>query len=524
MKRVLLSSMLLVFAAFLSHSIAQQTLTLKIIETGKDGETSISFDDGEYENDSIDKVNDDDLDMGWEGDDLNIMTTYTRFQNVQIPAGSVINSAKLKVYAHEDEKDEARITVYAENIDDSPIFSETEAIDDRTWTESSVRWVLTEEWTMWQPYESPDLAVLIQEVIDRPGWSAGNALTLFMQGEDQGASLLDNARDFESFENIEDPDDGGDGLHHPERIPRLEIEYTPPAGELILSIIETGKDGETSISFDDGEYENDSIDKLNDDDLDMGWEGDDLNVMTSFTRFQNVTIDQGTSIDSAVLVIYAHEDETAEAFITVFAEAIDDSPMFVETEALADRTLTSTSVAWDCTEDWTMWEPYHSPNLAPVIQEVIDRPGWQSGNSLTLFMQGEDQGASLLDNARDFESFENIEDPDDGGDGLHHPERVPTLKIYYSIVSGLEETEALDSGTSFISIYPNPVDHGILQLSSSKSGPMDIEIYSVTGSKVYSFQGAMGTVSLDVSGLEKGFYLVKSTQMGQTDVQKVIIK
>ena len=112
---------------------------------------------------------------------------------------------------------------------------------------------------MWEPYESPDLSPVIQEVIDREGWTPGNALTLFMKGEDQGASLLDNARDFESYENIEDPDDGGDGLHHPERIPSLEITYTPPVGELILTIIETGLDGETSNSFDDGEYENDSI-------------------------------------------------------------------------------------------------------------------------------------------------------------------------------------------------------------------------------------------------------------------------
>ena len=82
---------------FIRFPWLKKALTLTIIETHKDGETSISFDDGGFENDSIDKVNDDDLDMGWEGEDLNVMTAYTRFQNVTIPRGATINSAKMAI-------------------------------------------------------------------------------------------------------------------------------------------------------------------------------------------------------------------------------------------------------------------------------------------------------------------------------------------------------------------------------------------------------------------------------------------
>lgn len=513
--------MLIMAAGMISTISAQQTLTLKIIETGKDGETSISFDDGEYENDLIDKLNDDDLDMGWEGDDLNVMTSFTRFQNVTIPKGSVITSATLQIYAHEDESAEARVTVTAEDIDDSPLFSEDESLSDRTMTEAAVDWTITENWTMWEQYESPDLSTVVQEVIDRAGWEPGNALTLFMKGEDQGASLLDNARDFESYENIEDPDDGGDGLHHPERVPTLIIEYTPPPGELVLTIIETGRDGETAISFDDGEYENDVIDKLNDDDLDMGWEGDDLNVMTSFTRFQNVTIDQGTQIDSAVLVVYAHEDESAEARVTVFAEAADNSPLFGEDEALSDRTMTATSVPWIMTEDWIMWQPYHSPNLASLIQEVIDRPGWQSGNSLTLFMKGEDQGASLLDNARDFESFENIEDPDDGGDGLHHPERVPTLKIYW----GGTKVEEISYAPEYFNIYPNPVSGSMLRIVPLISdADYSVSVMNMNGQVVKHLPENSQMISIDVSDLRSGIYIIRTAQKGVVQNRKIILQ
>jgi len=293
---------------------------------------------------------------------------------------------------------------------------------------------------------------------------------------------------------------------------------------LFLRIIETGLDGETSISFDDGEYENGVIDKMNDDDLDMGWEGDDLNIMASFLRFQNVTIPQGTPIDSVTLVIYAHEDETAPSMITIVAEAVDSTLLMPEDDTLANRTMTAASVRWEITEDWTMWEPYPSPNLATIIQELIDRPGWKSGNALTIFLIGENQGASLLDNARDFESYENIADPGDGGDGLQHPERIPELKIFYGGATSTKQIKANGHSSSLISVYPNPVDNGRIQVSSERSGPMKIEVFNATGRLVKVHERGAQSVMLDVSDLNDGFYVVRVTQQEFTDIQKIIIK
>jgi hypothetical protein len=293
---------------------------------------------------------------------------------------------------------------------------------------------------------------------------------------------------------------------------------------LTLKVIQTGEDGGIPISFDDGEYENDSLDRLNDDDLDMGWEGDDLNVMTCFTRFQNVSIPQGSVINSATLTIFAHEDESAPCNVTIYAEDIDDSPMFAEQEAISDRTWTTASVRWEITDSWTMWQPYRFPDLAAVFQAVIDRPGWASGNALTLFMQGEDQGASLLDNARDLESFENIEDPGDGGDGLWHPERVPAVTIYYT-AGGTSIREIGDGNqSSLISVYPNPTDNGMIHVSSGLSGPMRIEIFNVAGRLVKVQERGTNPMMIDVSDLHEGFYLIRTSQQDLTDIQKIIIR
>ncbi len=523
MKRILLFIVILFVSGVSNFAVSQQqVLSVKIVKTGNEGGVDVSYDDGEFENDAIDKFYDDDLDMGWEGEDLNIMTTFLRFQNISIPYGATIDSAFLNLYAHEDEADEARVTIYAHDADNSPAFIETELLNDRAFTQTSVRWVITDPWTIWQPYRSPDIKSVIQAIVNRPGWNAGNAITLYFKGEDQGASLLDNARDFESFENIEDPEDGGDGLHHPERIPELKIYYTLNNQQLVLRIIKTGNEGGVDVSYDDGEFENDAIDKLYDDDLDMGWEGEDLNIMTTFLRFQNVTIPKGANIESAVLHIYAHEDEADEARITIFAEAADNSAAFVETEMIGDRTWTSVSVPWTITEPWTIWQPYYTPELKSLIQDIVNREGWNSGNALTLFLRGEDQGASLLDNARDFESFENIEDPEDGGDGLHHPERIPMLVINYTTNSSGFGT--FSAPVNALSVYPSVSSDGMFKVVPEQTGKTQIDVYNTTGNLLKSMVSSGNEILLDLGKFSKGVYIIKALQNNSVYTRKVVVE
>lgn len=522
MKKTLLLISAFLLIGLTSNSYAQhQTLSVRIIKTGEEGGVNVSYDDGEFQNEAIDKLYDDDLDMGWEGEDLNIMTTFLRFQNISIPKGAIIDSAFLNIYAHEDEADEARVTIFAEATDNSAAFVETELITDRTWSDVSIPWIITEAWEIWKPYRSPDIKSVLQSVINRSGWTSGNALTVFLRGEDQGASLLDNARDFESFENIEDPEDGGDGLHHPERIPELKIYYTLGLQQLEVSIVKTGNEGGVDVSYDDGEFQNAEIDKLYDDDLDMGWEGEDLNIMTTFLRFRNITIPQGASISSAVLYLYAHEDEADEARVTIFAEAADNSAAFVETELITDRTWTTASKAWTITEAWEMWQPYNSPDFKNVVQEVVNRSGWVSGNSLTLFLRGEDQGASLLDNARDFESFENIEDPEDGGDGLHHPERIPKLVINYS--TGNAAIFEASAEIHNLQINPSVSTDGLFKIQMPQSGKTGISVYGISGNLITGITTSDKETVLDLSRLPKGIYLVKAIQNNTVFTGKIIV-
>lgn len=64
--------------------------------------------------------------------------------------------------------------------------------------------------------------------------------------------------------------------------------------------LSTGQMVIIATSSDDAEQEQDAMDALNDDDLDMGWEGEPekMFIVTAGLRFQNITIPKGATIDS----------------------------------------------------------------------------------------------------------------------------------------------------------------------------------------------------------------------------------
>ncbi len=234
MKRILLFIVILFVSGVSNFAVSQQqVLSVKIVKTGNEGGVDVSYDDGEFENDAIDNFYDDDLDMGWEGEDLNIMTTFLRFQNISIPYGATIDSAFLNLYAHEDEADEARVTIFAHDADNSPAFVETELLNDRAFTQASVRGVITEPWTSGSLTDHQILNQLLQANVNRSGWNAGKRNYLYFKGKNRVPACLPMPA-IRSFENIEDPEDGGDGLLILKRIPELKIYYT-----LNISILST---------------------------------------------------------------------------------------------------------------------------------------------------------------------------------------------------------------------------------------------------------------------------------------------
>jgi hypothetical protein len=114
-------------------------------------------------------------------------------------------------------------------------------------------------------------------------------------------------------------------------------------------------------------------------------------------RFADVGIPQGATITDAYVQFTVDETDGQPVTIVIQAEAIDNSSTFTSTtNNISSRPRTATKLSWS-PEQWSAvgeaGADQQTPNLAAVIQEVTDRPGWVSGNALSILLSAS-SGAS----------------------------------------------------------------------------------------------------------------------------------
>ena len=106
--------------------------------------------------------------------------------------------------------------------------------------------------------------------------------------------------------------------------------------------------------------------------------------------------------------------------------------------------------------------------------------------------------------------------------GIVTRDREP--KQSYYVVKDIYESTSLsiNDNNLHISIYPNPVSDGFINLVNHSNEPLDIEVFDLNGRKVISQKSIFD--SIDVSVLSKGIYSLKLSRNGSSDIKKLIIK
>lgn len=135
-----------------------------------------------------------------------------RFTNVTIPQGSTINSASiiLAILANDDPD----LDIYGNDVDDAATFTSTAYnISDRALTTAKVNWTASNIGA-YATKSSPDIASIIQEIVDRAGWASGNDIVILFD------SLSSSYINFKAY-------DSGEGSS---AYPKITIDYTEPAG------------------------------------------------------------------------------------------------------------------------------------------------------------------------------------------------------------------------------------------------------------------------------------------------------
>jgi len=132
--------------------------------------------------------------------------------------------------------------------------------------------------------------------------------------------------------------------------------------------------------------------------------------------FRNVAVPRDAEIMSAHLKIRSYNSHlTGIVYGVIEAEAADDATGFDGFRHVDSLSTTVNSVIWDNDEPWLEDTWYDSPDIVDVIQEVINREGWSSGNSLAILYSTRSEG--------DYRSFSSY----DRGSGF-----APELEITYA--------------------------------------------------------------------------------------------
>ena len=108
-----------------------------------------------------------------------LYTAGFRFADVQIPAGATILNAWLEFTVDGPYNNDVSVLVQGEASGNAGSFSEDHQPSSITnLTAASVQWDITGNWKSGSLVNTPDVGGLIQEIVNRTDWSAGNALII----------------------------------------------------------------------------------------------------------------------------------------------------------------------------------------------------------------------------------------------------------------------------------------------------------------------------------------------------------
>ncbi len=298
-------------------------------------------------------------------------TAGVRFMGVDIPKNAIINSAYLEMTAAVDSNPSAPAAAFVVATDlldatygNSLPFDASNHLYSSRWGAEGVT-LSPGAWVKDQTYQL-DVKALLQSHVNYAGYcgateiTGSNAVGFRVRALDGSGS-----RTFYSYEG-----DAG-------KAPRLVVNFTSPASGSCVQIRRAYVSG--ASSSDATQSSSTSNNSLIDEKISLS------SSSRAGLRFTGITVPKAAEIVDARLTLYASGGSNGT--ITVRGIATDDQAAFTTTSKLSNMTLGASSVAW-APGGWTSGSTYESVNLKTVIQEIVNRAGWASGNALGLQLTG----------------------------------------------------------------------------------------------------------------------------------------
>lgn len=107
----------------------------------------------------------------------------------------------------------------------------------------------------------------------------------------------------------------------------------------------------------------------------------------SFYRFININIPKGSTINSSYITFAAYLDGSSNTCnVRIFGNDIDNAVGPTNISEYNALELTTAYTDWSSIGAWTQASSYDTPSLNSVIQEIVDRESWSSGNAVMFLI------------------------------------------------------------------------------------------------------------------------------------------
>lgn len=191
-----------------------------------------------------------------------------------------------------------------------------------------------------------------------------------------------------------------------------------------------------------------------------------------YMRFPNITITRGNIINNVVLRLQSYSGAISNTVnAKIYSNAIDNSIAPTNHTEFAALGLSTNYISWDSIPSVAGGSNYNVPDLTTIVQEIIDRAGWSSGNALGILIKN---NASSSGANRDAKVY--------GWGAL----AVPQLTITYTDYFNRIITESFTLSESEISWYnPERITENIT-FDDITIGPRIIEVDNILEDLTFS--------------------------------------
>ncbi|MDF3931085.1 pilus assembly protein PilY [Pseudomonas citronellolis] len=315
------------------------------------------------------------LEVVWSGGNSLNRTTGLRFQNVAIPKGATITSARIDFVPAASDDRPVTFTVSAQNIGDAPIFTTSASnFTGRSKVANTTTWTPV-EWRTTNPQvyvEGPTVTALVQSVINSASdWCGNNSMAFFITptsgSGNRTAFSVDSAKGLQPVLNVKY--EGGDGG------------CLDPI--LNISLVDAKDDGYQQSTSSSGRTPNLTSTTMS---FSNGYLAN---------RYQKVPVKKGATVKEAQIIVTP--DNTSAGTATISLEDTDNPAELTTGRNNLSNRFPGVGSATCTFTPTTAGTPVScaATALKTMLQNQFARTGWADGNSLTLLMKPTSGSLSL---------------------------------------------------------------------------------------------------------------------------------